>query len=224
MTSLRLTVLRLTTGAALTLAATGAWGDGPSFNRESDLAAPTWTGFYLGGAVGYGLGFTSLSAVQVPEAGTSDIGLRGVQGVVSLGYDWRLGPRWVVGAFADYAFSEIEADAGTISVTIDNQWAVGGRLGYLLSPTTLLYGNAGYTQADFLLRDSFSPDFNIAEALRGVFVGGGIEHAVSRTISLKLEYRFSSYDPFDVNTGEALALDNEVHSVRVGVNWRFGRE
>jgi outer membrane immunogenic protein len=216
MKSLRLTVLRLTTGAALTLTATGAWGDGPSFKRESDLAAPTWTGFYFGGGVGYGLGVTSLSA---SEAGTIDLGPHGVQGVVSLGYDGHLGPRWVLGAFADYAFSEIEADAQGQFVSIDNQWAVGARLGYLLSPRTLLYGNAGYTQADFSFAD-------IAETtLRGTFVGAGVEHALSRTISLKLEYRFSSYDTFAVKVGESiLNLDNEVHAVRVGVNWRFGRE
>lgn len=54
----------------------------------------------------------------------------------------------------------------------------------------------------------------------GFFVGGGVEQVLSRNVSLKFEYRFSDYDDVTV---AGTKFDNEVHSVRLGVNYKFGR-
>jgi outer membrane immunogenic protein len=220
MTAFRLTVLALTTGAALSVAEAGAWAEGPRNKGERDVLSPAWTGFYVGGAVGYGFGFPEVELPTTEGPVTTDFGLRGVQGVVSLGYDVRLGPRWVLGAFADYAFGDVDGQAASIKIIIDNQWAIGGRLGYLSSPTTLWYGTAGYTGADFELSNS-----TVTHAMKGLFAGAGIEQMLNQeeNVSMKLEYRISGYDEFTAGVASE-NFETEVHSVRLGVNWRFGRD
>ncbi|MCP1999758.1 hypothetical protein [Nitrobacter winogradskyi] len=60
----------------------------------------------------------------------------------------------MVGAFGDYDFhqvkSSINVDIAAIPVTArgeisaDRQWSVGGRFGYLTSPSTLVFLSGGY--------------------------------------------------------------------------------
>ena len=54
--------------------------------------------------------------------------------------------------------------------------------------------------------------------LNGFFVGGGVEQALDRTFSVKLEYRYSNYE--DVKSGP-ITMTNDVHSARLGANLRF---
>jgi outer membrane immunogenic protein len=178
-------------------------------------APPIWTGFYFGAAAGYGIGVTDLKDNGVE---LFDTGLRGAQGVVVAGYDWQLSPALMLGVFGDYAFGEIEGsfnDADDI-FAVDKQWAIGARLGLLATPSTLFYASAGYTRADF---EVSSDDLSLNnETLDGYFVGLGVEQAISRNLAFKLDYRFSDYRDF---TSGNSTLDNEVHSVRLGLNWRF---
>jgi outer membrane immunogenic protein len=183
------------------------------FKTEPYRGSSQWTGFYVGGAVGYGSGTTEFTG---SAAGDFDISLRGVQGIVALGYDFQLSRSWVLGLFADYAFGELSGRAGDdITSTIENQWAIGGRLGYLQS-STLWYGTAGYTEADWHFRISTRSG---NETLSGYFVGLGVEQAFSQNLSLKLEYRFSNYEAVP----GALSFDTDVNSIRLGVNWKLGR-
>jgi outer membrane immunogenic protein len=115
---------------------------------------------------------------------------------------------------------EIDRTLGVLNIAIDKQWAIGGRLGILSTPSTLLYASAGYTHADF---EASQLGFNVIdEAVDGIFVGLGYEQTISRNLSLKLDYRFSDYE--DLVLGNGANVGNEVHSVRLGVNWKFGRD
>jgi outer membrane immunogenic protein len=146
-----------------------------------------------------------------------DIGMRAAQGVAAIGYDWQLSPAWVLGLFGDYAFGKIKGafDEAGDGVTIDKQWAAGARLGLIITPSTLLYTSVGYTRADF----EVSGFLSIQKTLDGYFVGLGVEQAINRNLSLKLDYRFSDYEDF---TFGVFNFDNEIHSVRAGVTWKFG--
>jgi outer membrane immunogenic protein len=202
---MRKTLIVFATAGLTAVAASTAFADGP-------YTPPAWSGFYVGGAVGYGFGTDELTG---PAAGEFDIGLRGGQGTVTLGYDFQLSPAWVLGLFGDYTFGKLDGSAGDITSTIDNQWAIGGRLGYLRS-ATLWYATAGYTEAEWHVQISAKSG---NEMLNGYFVGFGVEHAFSQNLSLKLEYRFSNYD----EVPGTLAFDSEISSVRLGVNWKLGR-
>jgi outer membrane immunogenic protein len=215
MRGFRFSFLGVVMAAALGLAATGVSADGPVYRgsiKGEPHPAPAyiWSGLYIGGSVAYGIGATELSA----EGELSiDVSLTGVQGVVAVGYDWQVSPKWVLGVFGDYGFGEIDGISSVFASTIDMQGAVGGRLGLLATPSTLLYASGGFTRA------KFEQGTQIDRTLDGFFVGLGIEQAINRTLSLKVDYRFADFEDF---TAGEINFDNEVHSVRIGVNWRFG--
>ena len=122
---------------------------------------------------------------------------------------------WVVGAFGDYSFSNIQGQstifcpggcAGPFEFSgqfkHDWSWAVGGRIGLVALPGLLSYINGGYTQAHFTATNYFNSGTGAATGLvlgdhtrDGWFVGGGTEYAITQLPGLfwKSEYRFSDF-------------------------------
>jgi outer membrane immunogenic protein len=155
------------------------------------------------------------------DSGTSDVG---IFGVVAVGYDRVLREGWVGGVFADYDFgSGISGDVsvGGVNTSLDHNhsWAVGVRLGHLITPSTLLYGAAGYTQAEFELNGFGARTFG------GYFVGAGVETFLHANWTLKLEYRFSQFGEETVVDQANLSADLEpsMHSARLVLTYKVGR-
>ena len=163
---------------------------------------------------------------------------------VSVGIDAQLGQMFVVGAFANFDWSNIDT-AGTFhsnstsvhvsAFDLKNAWTVGGRVGVLVTPSTLAYGLLGYSWFDFdNLRVSavdssgggggggFSAMLN--EPIRnGLTVGGGIEQKITPDLSLKAEYRFTDLGDVD-QAIETVKIDRHpsIQMVRVGAGYRLG--
>jgi len=123
--------------------------------------AYTWTGCYLDGGAGFGMwkqdhyGGALAPATQLTPTVSS--GGEPWLGTVGVGYDYQVGPRWLIGAFGDYNYMSL-VYGGSFqepywgwggNETEQAAWAVGGRIGYLVTPKLLTYVNAGYTQARF---------------------------------------------------------------------------
>ena len=105
------------------------WGaDMPLKAPVSPAAAYNWTGWYVGGNVGYGWGINSGPGVSVVDpAGPGFVGFssyfaaggnriqnlnpRGIIGGGEIGYNWSWSPSWVVGLVADFQGSGITAAA-----------------------------------------------------------------------------------------------------------------
>jgi outer membrane immunogenic protein len=217
--------LILGVAAALMLSVSQAGADGlPSrgaVRGHDDFVAPSvpaWNGFYLGLGVGFGAQNVGVDAgvVDGVDVGNIDQGGEGVFGTVILGFDRAIGSRWVAGLFADYDYSDISGDVGGgISLNHNFSWAVGGRLGFLASPTTLVYGTGGYTQAEFEINNGAQ---SVAETFDGYFVGAGIEALLRDNWSLKLEYRFSD---FGENELAGVNTDPSLHTARAVLSYRF---
>lgn len=102
-------------------------------------------------------------------------------------------------------------------VTLGRDLYVGGRVGFPLAPTTLLYGKIGYTNARINTRytDGVTTVRDKAEA-DGLRLGAGLEKAIGTRAYIKGEYRYSNYkeiDDFDV--------DADRHQIMAGVGIRF---
>jgi outer membrane immunogenic protein len=240
-------MMRLILGvaAALFLTAGQAAADGLPSKGRVKAAEPAfnWNGFYVGLGIGAGAVVHDLSAsaiyndgyegtsVPIAALGFDGIGGEGVFGTITVGYDRVIRPGWVAGVFADYDFgSNISTDVslsifnlqGSASLDHEYSWAIGGRLGFLTNPGTLVYGTAGYTQAEF---DYFGL---LSKTYGGYFVGAGIESFLRDNWTLKLEYRFSQFDAETLASGSSghlgFSIEDEpsMHTARLVLSYKFG--
>jgi len=220
-----------------------------------------WTGAYIG--LGVGGAFTthdrSVNQINDYESGYSETfrlwgdhdGRSHAFGTVTLGYDHQFSARWVAGVFADYDFGGRKShtspgnfglvDDASLSQKDGHAWSIGGRLGVLASPSTLLFVSAGWTQVSAEADISFDGDqrIKLSKERDGVFVGAGLETQLGRGLSLRGEYRFTRLDGdhrsatlgegydcgYDCyyNTRMELDRDLDVHSVRAVLVYKFGR-
>lgn len=193
--------------------------------QEPALSRP-WTGFYMGAGIGGGA-VVQEQALNITGVGTVFADTAGGQGLIATattGYDYQVTRNVVAGLFADFDWSTISADYfDPLSVTFDSadhtySWALGARLGYLATPTTLWYLTAGYTQAAF--------DFGVLGSfdLQGYFVGGGVESRLASNWSMRGEYRFSHFQPetvLDLCLCGSLEIENTMHTGRLLLIYRF---
>jgi outer membrane immunogenic protein len=125
-------------------------------------AVNSWSGCYLGAGGGYGMWNQGSAWTTDPTFGRVTVlspaitsGGRGWFGTVGGGCDYQIGDRWVIGALADYDFSDLKGDFLNTNEgkfgreKLRSSWAVGGRIGWLATPAILTYVNGGYTQARF---------------------------------------------------------------------------
>jgi outer membrane immunogenic protein len=195
-----------------------------------------WTGCYVAGSVGYGLFDNETSGTDrlgvtglVPPGGLliprTDYGGRGWLAGGGGGCDYQFGfgggggifgtGQFVIGFLGDYYWSDMRGDRGSVfsgnfftgQEKVDSQWAVGGRVGWLVNPNTLTYFSGGYTEAKLTgVGNFFSPvappvgGFSgiglPGRTVQGYFLGGGVEYQSGWLPGLtwKTEYRFSEYD------------------------------
>jgi outer membrane immunogenic protein len=95
---------------------------------------------------------------------------------------------------------------------------VGGRIGTPVTPSTLLYAKAGYTNARFDT-DYSSPTTARVQGHQdrdGYRLGAGVEQKLARNLYVKAEYRYSKYGTLD-----AYDVRPERHQVVAGVGLRF---
>jgi outer membrane immunogenic protein len=214
-------VLALTAVAAFSGSALAA--DLPARTYTKAPVAPAevynWTGFYVFGGAGGGVWdadtLTFNNVTGVPLLGGQKQGGDGWFGTVGAGYDWQFSQSWVAGIFADGQFGSLKGTISGISTTgplsgtekLQDTWAAGARLGYLVAPNVYSYVNAGFTQSywsgasytNILTGTSgiiTTPSFNKS----GWFVGGGVENNLDifgihfPGLFMKTEYRASYFN------------------------------
>jgi outer membrane immunogenic protein len=158
-------------GVALVAALVGTFSFGSAaLAADIPLKAPplpiwTWTGFYIGGNVGYSWGNANWIYSNPAGTGTNagSQKLDGLIGGLQIGYNWQVNRTFVLGLEADIQGSA-EKGSSVFSdpyfcdscgggseqavyggINSDIRWfgTVRGRAGFLLNPTLLLYGTGG---------------------------------------------------------------------------------
>lgn len=160
----------------------------------------------------------------------------GVEYGAGIGYDVPLGTNVTIGAEAEITDSSASRDYNNDEPTVFNlgrvdagrQYYFGGRLGYAVAPSTLVYVKGGYSNARFNLQGS-DGTVNLRQRLDtdGWRAGAGVEQKIGSNAFVKLEYAYTNLGKgeFDFN-GETpdssrFELDTDRHSVRAGVGVRF---
>lgn len=186
----------------------------------------TWTGFYIGGNIGYG--WSRFSAEG--DSRTA----KGVLGGVQAGFNYQI-DRFVIGVEGEYTWSNVKLDeplfGGTLTLKNDYFATAAGRIGYAFD-RILLYGKVGaaWTRDKWDANDGTGGTATATSNRTGWLFGGGVEYAVWDSVSLKLEYNylmFPSVTPSFTTTGTLsvegsgnVKLNTQV--VKLGLNYRFG--
>ncbi|MBR0828379.1 porin family protein [Bradyrhizobium manausense] len=233
----------LTAVAAMTGSASAADLGARPYTKAPVAAAPVanWTGCYVAG--GGGGAYTRNdhneynTTTGVSLLGNSTAGASGWFATVGAGCDYQVN-NFVVGLFGDYDVMDVSGDTTAVGFLTgtrkqDSQWAVGGRVGYLVLPQLLTYFSGGYTQAHWKSTDYnafLGAPFSTSGFTRGGwFIGSGDEYALSFIPGMfwKTEYRYSEFDRADVDivstipTGLAQTNKFREHSVRSELVYRF---
>jgi len=129
---------------------------------QPPAATDYWSGLYIGGHGGWHWADTAGVKADAYLVGGH------------IGYQRQLGSNVVVG---------IELDGGTTGMA-EVSWLATARLraGYLLTPQLLVYGTGGGAYGR--LSDTMA---NLS--ITGWVVGGGVEYALARNLSARVEYR-----------------------------------
>ncbi|WP_315780745.1 MULTISPECIES: outer membrane protein [unclassified Bradyrhizobium] len=238
------------------------------------VAAPTWTGLYAGVSVGarwadHDWRTSDVSpnfgpGVFVPTAGTSgamDSAAARIGGY--LGVNWQFAPSWVAGIEGDFGWADNKKSASPLPGTaglffggpmvglpagsVKDTWdgSVRARLGYLVTPSTLLYGSGGVAWQRVELNAScavvpgnsfcFGNPHNetFASTRVGWTVGGGVEHMIGGHWLLRADYRYADFgtwtQPFFVAGGVGVGFDDRftahvttrTHTATVGLAYKF---
>jgi outer membrane immunogenic protein len=156
----------------------------------------------------------------------------GVQG----GFDYQFATNWVVGAEAQYSWlsnnnNGVLFPGNTLVTATNNQLgSVTGRFGYTWGPA-LLYAKGGYAWRDnpnIGVSVAGTPAAFTTDSARkdGYTVGAGLEYMFAPNWSAKAEYQYYNFGSTSFTSGPAPIVGarfrDDEHTVKVGVNYRFG--
>ena len=178
------------------------------------MVAMNWTGFYLGVNVGY----VGADAVRLGAVG---VYLDGFTAGGRVGYDIQFSSNWVVGAFVDVDASFAKDTVFGVRVKTPLLANVNLRVGYLISPATLLYVTGGYSYADLSIKAPFPLPAGLPGSADGWNLGAGVEHRFTQNWSAFVEARYVDMS-FDRLPFLGAPRDANAWQVKVGVNYRFG--
>ena len=243
----------LATATCATLSATAFAADLPSRRVPQVFLPPpipvfTWTGFYAGAQAGYAFGRTTVTETSgLAPAVAFNVGRPdGFIGGVHVGYNFSTqslpvfgkiipsfgGGGLVLGIEGDADGNDIHATTttGALNESFRNvvQGSIRGRLGVAVD-RALFYATGGAAFADF--QDTFNSARGFDEfshTLVGYTVGGGVEYAVTNTISVRAEYRYSdfgNYNSLSFATFRPAVVNNAervtIQRVQAGFSYKF---
>jgi outer membrane immunogenic protein len=207
--------------ATAAMAQSGPAAPKPVAAPVAALPASPWQGFYVGTYAAHDLTALDFHASSGGETANFDgLGMEGVYGGALLGFNHPFAARGVAslevqGAFGRGLTSFSASDGGTFgTATIDNNRAgsLRGRVGFLLSPATLVYTALGamVAHASYGCDTSFTTcPPRTQETLYGwLFAGIGAETAFAPSWRVRYGYAVKFLKPlsFDVGIGTPLTV------------------
>jgi high affinity Mn2+ porin len=218
----------------------------------SAYSAYDWTGFYLGGHLGYAWGNSTFTgpggipgsmSLALPFDPFSETGsfFAGVQA----GYNYMLPNRFLVGAEVDASFPAFQNLGGlsiggtstfnsplgleTYSETVLSQGTVRGRIGYAPGHW-LVYATGGfawsYNQLTLTNAASGATDMPFLWRL-GWAAGAGVEVPVAPHWTARLEYLYTDYGNSSLlfaNNAQRFSSDFSLGEIRAGLNYQLGND
>ncbi|UVK36922.1 outer membrane beta-barrel protein [Mesorhizobium sp. AR10] len=203
----------------------------------ADVVAPVessgfnWSGVYVGFGVGAGANVHELGSDFIPGLSLNGIGGEGVYGEATVGYDYMVSPRFLLGGLLDAHFGNIETTLDVVGLNASIQetygFDAGLRAGYLFTPNTLGYVLGGYSWQKYKLDTNAGFDLDWDQS--GYFLGAGVETAINSNWTIKTEYRYTRFGTANILSDlgvpdGVLNTDTSRHTFQVAANYRFGAQ
>jgi outer membrane immunogenic protein len=222
--------------AALLATAASASADGYRPGGREYYKPFSWTGLYVGGVASYNWGSSRHcdNGVCLSTYPVNDFD--GFMGGVTVGYNHQFG-NLVAGVEGDWQWGNVK-DSATSTATfncgtgpciteLQSLGTVRGRLGYAID-RVMPYVTAGVAFADYHVGIlPFTDDHRVTSFT----VGAGVEFALAHNFSAKIEYLYVDGGDDRLNYPTCGAAPNncfvrvdDIHSVRLGLNYKFGRD
>lgn len=194
-----------------------------------------WSGFYAGANGGYAWG-NAPSHYDDPFGPTifgstpiATMHASGGYGGVQLGLNHLFASDIVLGVEGDISFGDISDtipdDAGGAPNTVTSRTDMGGTLRGRIGKAfghTLLYGTGGLSWAHVTITATDGPLSDNA-TLFGWNIGLGVEHALTETVSVKLEYLYTDFGSHSWFAGQPWQSTgtSTSNAIRAGINVHF---
>ena len=212
--------------AAFTLATSAMLADAadlkikpPVYKAPAVSPAYNWSGWYVGGHVGYMWGNTSVwdEGVLIESDAATD----GVVGGLLAGVNWQSGA-WVFGIEGDFGWTNAHGTGDTSQVQVtetnlyDFNWTghVRGRAGYAMN-NWLFFVAGGLAVADFEYTQVTTASVPVGSVYSGWSIGGGIDYAFNPNWIGRIEFL---HDDFGSKSyligGEPYRVDLTAQTVR----------
>jgi outer membrane immunogenic protein len=200
----------------------------PPVNKAPPMVAPVfdWSGFYIGGQVGYAWGDATYTVAPGLGVGYD---VNGIIGGGHAGFLWQTGPA-VFGVEADFSGTGVEGDDGGFGGALDStklQWAgsVRGILGFAFAERWLAYGTGGFAFGNI---DHCFDGLNAAcvdKVHTGWTAGAGLKYAFTPNWIAGVEYRYTRYQE-ELHAVPVAAFSRNVelntNEITARISYKFG--
>jgi len=191
----------------------------------------SWTGFYIGGNVGWGWASNSFDYAVPGASFAYDVGnTNGFFGGLQGGYNYQFANNVVIGVEADLEFADISSSNNLLvggpasgqftSSSVDTYGTIRARLGYAVDRfLPYITGGAAWGNTSFNGPWGLSND-----ATRwGWTIGGGAEYALTNNWTIKAEYLYIDLGNKDIAYpwGDIASSSITMNTVKAGVNYKF---
>lgn len=228
----------------------------PIYTKAPPQVIDLWSGPYIG--LSLGGRWTSDSWATAGTYGSHEYESSSARVGLYGGYNWQVKPDWIVGIEADIAWANNHSSldvipgitgknrTGTSDLKDNAEGGIRARIGYLVTPDTLIFATGGvsFLQSEVnassvtttRIKNYCAPDTVVTTRAAdsaswtqaGWSVGGGIEKAVAKNWLLRGEYRYSSYGSHKVGLMqgaqhfEAEIGSRSTQTAMIGISYQFG--
>jgi outer membrane immunogenic protein len=227
--ALAFTALATSALATSAVATSAMAADMPVKARPAPAPVYLWTGCYIGGNVGW-----AQESVRFDDGFDDNRRSRsGFAGGGQIGCDYQFASNWVFGVqgmidatdIKHRRFGPIDSD---FSFDHDARWfaTVTARLGFLVTPSTLLYAKGGWGTVKERSR-VFDTDLVVSSVDRnasGADVGVGLEWMFTPnwTFFVEWDHIFLDRNSIQMDETRFANIHRDFDKVLFGINWRFG--
>lgn len=195
----------------------------------------SWTGFYIGGNVGWAWlnnDLTVSPAFGIPPTSINVGDANGFTGGLQAGYNWQFANNVVLGIEADVQWADLGSSsvavipfgpfaAGLTDASLDAYGTVRARLGYAFD-RVLPYITGGLAWG----RSDYGSIYGVdtSETNWGWTIGGGVEYAFTNNWTAKIEYQYIDLEGSSYtipSTLGSISADTQLSVLKVGVNYKF---